>query len=205
MNAALTTRGGYLVASIHSLDKRLNRRPPGGSGCRQWFFGDQMLVDGSAAISWGAHTMAQARREPSQLARSRLAIGTQVRWQDLTQLTFFGEGPGSVEADRGDYRFKSANAIATCLPFCAAETRPVVHPDAPPASLSVAPADLENRDVFNAPRGADRAPDRRWHDAFRAGGYPPVHPERFIRVLENKPAAGRRLGGLQEWSPYEAY
>jgi hypothetical protein len=47
--------------------------------------------------------------------------------------------------------------------------------------------------------------DRQWHDAFRAGGYRPDTAARFIRVLHNKIAAGQRLGGLQEWSPYEAY
>jgi hypothetical protein len=50
-----------------------------------------------------------------------------------------------------------------------------------------------------------RLSDRQWRDAFRAAGYPPEIAQRFIRVLENKIAAGRRLGGLQEWSPYEAY
>lgn len=47
--------------------------------------------------------------------------------------------------------------------------------------------------------------DREWQDAFRAGGYRPDTAARFIRVLDNKIAAGRRLGDLQEWSPYEAY
>jgi hypothetical protein len=47
--------------------------------------------------------------------------------------------------------------------------------------------------------------DRQWQDAFRAGGYRPEVAARFIRVLEDKIAAGQRLGGQQEWSPYEAY
>jgi hypothetical protein len=50
-----------------------------------------------------------------------------------------------------------------------------------------------------------RLSDRQWQDAFRAGGYRPDTAARFIRVIENKIAAGQRLGGLQEWSPYEAY
>jgi hypothetical protein len=48
-----------------------------------------------------------------------------------------------------------------------------------------------------------RLSDRQWQDAFRAGGYDPDIAARFIRVLRNKLAVGRRLGGLQEWSPYE--
>jgi hypothetical protein len=50
-----------------------------------------------------------------------------------------------------------------------------------------------------------RLSDRQWQDAFRAGGYDAEIAARFIRVLRNKLAVGRRLGGLQEWSPYEAY
>jgi hypothetical protein len=50
-----------------------------------------------------------------------------------------------------------------------------------------------------------RLSDRQWQDAFRAGGYRPEIAARFIRVLENKIAASQQLGGLQEWSPYEAY
>jgi len=90
-----------------------------GPGYRYWFFGDQMLVDGSAAISWRAYKMAQARFELPHLARSRLAIGTHVRWQDLTQVTYFGEGPDSLEANRSEYRFKSTNiaAYATVRPI----------------------------------------------------------------------------------------
>jgi len=49
-----------------------------------------------------------------------------------------------------------------------------------------------------------RLSDRQWRAAFRAGGYAPEVADRFIRVLKNKIAAGQRLGGLQEWSPYDA-
>jgi hypothetical protein len=89
-----------------------------GPGYRHWFFGDQMFIDGSAAISWRAYKMAQARFELPQLARSRLAVGTHVRWQDLTQVTFFGDGPESLETNRSEYRLKSTNiaAYATVRP-----------------------------------------------------------------------------------------
>ena len=80
-----------------------------GPGYRRWFFGDQLLIDGSAAVSWRAYKMAQARIELPQLAKSRLALGTQVRWQDLTQVTYFGEGADSLEANRSEYRLESTN------------------------------------------------------------------------------------------------
>jgi hypothetical protein len=89
-----------------------------GPGYRHWFFGDQMFIDGSAAISWRAYKMAQARFELPHLARSRLALGTNVRWQDLTQITYFGEGSDSLETNRSEYRLKSTNiaAYATVRP-----------------------------------------------------------------------------------------
>lgn len=89
-----------------------------GPGYRHWFFGDQMLVDGSAAISWRSYKMTRARIELPRLARSRLALGTHVRWQDLTQITYFGEGPDSLDTNRSEYRLKSTNiaAYATVRP-----------------------------------------------------------------------------------------
>ena len=55
--------------------------------------------------------MAQARFELTRLAHSRLAIGSQVLWQDLTQVTFFGEGAGSVEDTRSEDRIKSTDVV----------------------------------------------------------------------------------------------
>ncbi|HLG57485.1 MAG TPA: BamA/TamA family outer membrane protein [Vicinamibacterales bacterium] len=83
-----------------------------GPGYRQWWFGDQMFLDASTAISWRSYKMAQARFELPHLAQSRLAVGTQVRWQDLTQVTFFGEGADSLESNRSEYRLKSTNVAA---------------------------------------------------------------------------------------------
>ena len=80
-----------------------------GPGYRYWLFGDQMFIDGSAAVSWRAYKMAQARIEMPRLAKSRLVLGTQVRWQDLTQVSYFGDGADSLETDRSEYRLKSTN------------------------------------------------------------------------------------------------
>jgi hypothetical protein len=82
-----------------------------GPGYRHWFSGDRVFVDGSAAISWRSYKMAQTRFELTNLARSRVAVGSQVRWQDLTQVTYFGPGSASVEADRSEYRLQSTNVV----------------------------------------------------------------------------------------------
>ena len=89
-----------------------------GPGYRHWFLEDQLFMDASAAISWRAYKMAQARFELPRLARSRLLLGTHVRWQDLTQVTFFGDGSDSLEQNRSEYRLKSTNisAYATVRP-----------------------------------------------------------------------------------------
>jgi hypothetical protein len=82
-----------------------------GPGYRQWFGGDRVIADASAAMSWRSYKMARARVEITNLVRSRVAIGSEVKWQDFTQNTYYGEGPDSLEGDRSEYRTKSLNAI----------------------------------------------------------------------------------------------
>jgi hypothetical protein len=82
-----------------------------GPGYRRSLFGGRALLDGSAALSWRSYKMAQARFELPRLAEGRVTAGSQVRWQDLTQVTFFGEGPVTPESDRSEYRIKSTNVV----------------------------------------------------------------------------------------------
>lgn len=81
----------------------------GGPGYRYWFMQDRLFVDASAAVSWRMYKMAQARVEMPKLANSRITAGAQVRWQDLTQVTYFGTGPDSLETNRSEYRLENAN------------------------------------------------------------------------------------------------
>ena len=82
----------------------------GGPGYRHWYKGDKLFIDGSSAISWHRYKVAQGRIELPALAHSRLAVGTQVRWQDFSQIDYFGMGPASLERDRTQYRLQSKNA-----------------------------------------------------------------------------------------------
>jgi hypothetical protein len=82
-----------------------------GPGFRQWFFGDQMFFDTSAAISWRGYKMAQAQLELPALAHSRVLAGAQFSWRDLTQVSYFGQGPESPTADRTEYRLRAAEFI----------------------------------------------------------------------------------------------
>jgi surface antigen Omp85-like protein len=78
----------------------------GGPGYRQHFLDRHLLIDGSAAISWRAYKDAQARVELTDLAGKRATLGFQARWQDLTQVNYFGTGPDSIESQRSEYRLK---------------------------------------------------------------------------------------------------
>jgi hypothetical protein len=83
----------------------------GGPGYRYWFMQDRLFVDASAAVSWRMYKMAQARIEMPKLANSRITAGAQVRWQDLTQVTYFGTGPESLAENRSEYRLENANIL----------------------------------------------------------------------------------------------
>ena len=83
----------------------------GGPGYRHWYMQDRLFVDASAAVSWRMFKMAQARVEMPALARSRITTGVQARWQDLTQMTFFGTGPDSLETNRSEYRLENADVL----------------------------------------------------------------------------------------------
>ena len=80
-----------------------------GPGYRQYLFNDSLVIDSSTAISWRMYKMAQARIDLPKLAHSRVSAGSQVMWQDLTQVTYFGIGPDSADGDRSEYRMKYAD------------------------------------------------------------------------------------------------
>lgn len=90
----------------------------GGPGYRHWYGHDKLLVDASAAISWRGYKAVQARLELPKIARSRLALGTQFRWQDFSQIDYFGMGPATAEGDRTEYGLESKNVtgFATLRP-----------------------------------------------------------------------------------------
>lgn len=82
-----------------------------GPGYRHHLFADRAVVDVSTAISWRAYKTAQARFELPSLASGHVAVGSQVFWQDLTQVVYFGAGPDSAEAAESDYRLQASNAV----------------------------------------------------------------------------------------------
>lgn len=83
----------------------------GGGGYRHWFANDNAVFDSMAAYSWRAYKVADARFELAKIAGGKVAAGTEVRWQDLTQVNYFGTGPDSLKANRSEYRLTSRNAL----------------------------------------------------------------------------------------------
>src|SRR5262249_41452903 len=82
-----------------------------GPGYRRDLFDGRIFVDASAAISWRAYKMAQARLELRDLAAHRLTIGSPVRWQDLTQVNYFGIGADTLKRSRSEYRLKDTDVV----------------------------------------------------------------------------------------------
>lgn len=83
-----------------------------GPGYRQHLFGDRAIVSASAATSARRYTMMQSKIEWPQLFHNRLSLGGQVKYQDFTQVNFFGIGSRSLKSDRTDYRLKDLDALA---------------------------------------------------------------------------------------------
>lgn len=79
-----------------------------GPGYRRRVFGNRAVVDASAAVSWRAYKRAQLRFEFPDLSSDRLSLGTQIAWQDVTQLHYFGPGPASIADMRTAYRLKTS-------------------------------------------------------------------------------------------------
>jgi outer membrane protein assembly factor BamA len=82
-----------------------------GPGYRHRLFGDAAVVDASAAVSWHRYQMMQAQLTWPRLLDDRLAVGGQVRYQDFTQINFFGIGNTSLKSNQTDYRLKDLDAF----------------------------------------------------------------------------------------------
>lgn len=84
-----------------------------GPGYRHTFLDDMAFVDASAAISWRTYKIAQARVEfrPYKTTGRAFAFGSQVFWQDATQIRYYGLGPDTSKSDKGAYRMQSVDVV----------------------------------------------------------------------------------------------
>jgi outer membrane protein assembly factor BamA len=83
-----------------------------GPGYRHHLFGERAVVSASAAVSPRRYTMMRSQIAWPQLFRHRLSIGGEVKYQDFTQINFFGIGDRSLKSDRTDYRLRDLDALA---------------------------------------------------------------------------------------------
>ena len=82
-----------------------------GPGYRRDVLNGKAFVDASAAVSWRAYNMIQARFEVPELFTERFSGGAQVMWQDQMQINYFGIGPNSIEDDQSQYRMQSIDTV----------------------------------------------------------------------------------------------
>jgi len=83
-----------------------------GPGYRHRLFGERAVVSASAAVSPRRYTMMRSEIVWPQLLHHRLSIGGQAKYQDFTQINFFGIGDRSLKSDRTDYRLRDLDTLA---------------------------------------------------------------------------------------------
>lgn len=83
-----------------------------GAAYRQKLFDGRAFVEGSAGASLRAYRTAQATFEWPRLFGRDIAVGSQVVWNDFTQVSYFGTGAESLDSTRSQYRIHYADVIA---------------------------------------------------------------------------------------------
>ena len=83
----------------------------GQAAYRRWGSNDRYVVEASAGLSMRRYKAVAGRFEVPQLAQGRMAIGTEFRWQDYTQIGYFGQGPDALETNASQYRLRSSNLV----------------------------------------------------------------------------------------------
>jgi hypothetical protein len=82
-----------------------------GPGYRRQILNDRGFVDVSAAVSWRLYNMMQGRIEITDIFNNHLSVGSQVMWQDQTQINYFGIGPNSLESNQSQYQLQSIDTV----------------------------------------------------------------------------------------------
>jgi len=83
-----------------------------GPGFRTHLAGNRMMIDVSGALSMRGYANAQSTIAWPQLAGGRMAAGAQLRYNDFTQINYFGIGRDAARDAQTDYRLKYVDASA---------------------------------------------------------------------------------------------
>jgi outer membrane protein assembly factor BamA len=83
----------------------------GGGGYRTYVLGSRAYVEASAGASMRLYKTGQAKFEWPRVNDRGLTLGSQVLWRDLTQVSYFGTGPETLDTMRSEYRVRYLDAI----------------------------------------------------------------------------------------------
>lgn len=84
--------------------------PAGGVGYRLPMLDHRVVVDASAVLSVRGYKDVQTRVEMPRLASGRLGVGADLRYEDGTQINYFGIGANSSVNSGADYRLRYFDA-----------------------------------------------------------------------------------------------
>jgi hypothetical protein len=118
--ATMFRLGGKLIDASDSAEgfyPKLGGMIPGagipvGPGYRHELFGGAIL-DSYAAISWRRYTAAGARLEWPRAFSNRVSTAIDVKYQDFTQINYFGIGNTTPKGNETDYRLKNTNVTGS--------------------------------------------------------------------------------------------
>jgi hypothetical protein len=82
-----------------------------GPGYRHHLLNGHAIVNVSSAVSWNFYKMAQGRIELPHLAKDHLTVGSQVIYQDMLQVNYFGLGNDSLKSNRSGYRLDETDVL----------------------------------------------------------------------------------------------
>lgn len=86
-----------------------------GAAYRKNLFDGRAFVEGAVGASVRTYRTAQATFEWPRLFGRDIAVGSQVVWNDFTQVSYFGTGVESLDSMRSQYRIHYADAIAYAI------------------------------------------------------------------------------------------
>lgn len=84
-----------------------------GPGYRHHLFGNAAVVDTSAAISWRRYSMVQSQILWPSLRSNHLSVGASAKYQNFTEINYFGIGPNSDQDTQTNYQLRSIDVVGS--------------------------------------------------------------------------------------------
>ena len=84
-----------------------------GAGYRHRLVGDSAVMNASAAGSTRRYSMVQSSIKWPRLFSDHLSVGAQIKYQDFTQINYFGIGPDTSKGAQTDYRLQNVDVLGS--------------------------------------------------------------------------------------------